>query len=508
MKNVGNWVVKFSKWVTLFLGLILLAALSYISLKTRGYIYMTRAEAVTFFNNGLLFYVALFIAIAFFFLAYKTLGKIPSVILYLCGAGVFVIFAAYLVPNVDGLLRADPHYLFKAAIQMNTGDYSSFDKINTDYYMSTFPNQMGLLSLFRIYAHFTTNASYLYLVQLVMVLGCNFLLWRITNLLYGKQALNNVVILLSFLFLPPLFLILWVYGDIPGLLCLLLSLYFYIYFRNKNKLIYGLLSVLFITLACFVRANYQIFLVVLFIIQGLSLVQKFNYKKLLVILLLFPSVKLSNVWIQSYYESKIHQEITYPPATAWIVMGLNDRVSSPGYWDAYTTFIRVWNDYDDQRVEAVVKKDLEERIHKLTESPNYAQDFFKRKIAVTWNEPTFQSIYAGMLLEREQHTYTDFLQNLYEEGSYYHYYNKYMSIVLTSIYLLSSLYILIKFFIFREDITLVELYPFLFFIGGFTFHLFWEVKSRYVWPYVYLLLPVVATNISYLSQKFKWKEKK
>ncbi|HEM6342551.1 hypothetical protein ACTGVR_01195 [Streptococcus suis] len=468
---------------------------------------MTNAEEITFFKNNPLFYIFLALIILLFFLAHKLLAKVPSILLFLIGAGAFVIFSAYMVPNVDGLLRADPHYLFKAAIQMNMGDYSSFDKISSANYMSTFPTQMGLLSLFRLYAHFTTNTSYLFFAQVAMVIVCNFLLWRTSNLLFKKQELNNLVILISFLFLPNFFLIFWVYGDIPGLLCLLFALYFYIQFNQTNHILFGIGLLFFISLACFVRNNYQIFLVVLFILQGLSFLREFNYKKLIILLLLFPTVKLPNVVVQHYYEEKIQQSITYPPQAAWVVMGLSDNAANNGYFNTYTTLIRVWNDYDDQRVEEVVKKDLKSRIDAFTASPTYAKEFFREKIAVTWNEPTLQSIYAGPLYTREQYTHTVFLKNLYQEGSYYHIYNKYMSVFLTSIYLLSFFYLFLKFIIFREKFELVQLYPFLYLIGGFIFHLFWETKSRYVWPYIYLLLPVVAVNINYISQKLKWKSR-
>ena len=33
------------------------------------------------------------------------------------------------------------------------------------------------------------------------------------------------------------------------------------------------------------------------------------------------------------------------------------------------------------------------------------------------------------------------------------------------------------------------------FIGGFAFHILWEAKSRYIIPYIVVLIPVAAMNI-------------
>lgn len=37
---------------------------------------------------------------------------------------------------------------------------------------------------------------------------------------------------------------------------------------------------------------------------------------------------------------------------------------------------------------------------------------------------------------------------------------------------------------------------YLIFLGGFFFHLLWEMKSRYTMPYVIMLIPLVAIGIN------------
>ncbi|MGT2910708.1 hypothetical protein ACVR1I_03205 [Streptococcus cameli] len=505
MKKIQTIFLAFSFKTILLLSSIVILLLTFFNLKERGYIHMNNAEHVVFFQNGWEFYTALLTLLFVLLLITKGIERISSVALFSILAGVYLGLGTYLILNVDSLMRADPHYLFKAALEMNAGDFSSFDKIDATKYMSTFPTQMGLLSLFRVYASFTTNPKYLFYLQLLMVNCSHFLLWRIANLLFQNKTINNLTILLSYLFLPSLFLILWLYGDIPGLLCLLLAFYAYIKYRKKENLLFAMMSILFMIAACIFRSNYLIFFVLLLILQFLSIIQKFKLRKVIFPVLLIFLYLFVNRKIQHYYEEKIQENITFPPQTAWVVMGLNDKAATPGYFDAYTTLIRVWNNYDDEKVEQVVAKDLKDRVRILSTDREYAINFFSKKLSAIWNEPTFQSIYAGPLHTREQFVHTDTLKNLYMEGSYYHIYNKYMSVFLGMIYLLTLIYALIQFLQPLEKRNFLYLVPLLYLLGGFLFHVLWEAKARYVYPYIYMLIPVVAFSFSFQVEKISKK---
>lgn len=508
LEKLSQIFIKVSFKTAILTSCIILGLLSLISLMYRGYFHMFAWEEMSFYNNNWKFYSLLFIfSLTMLFVA-KIIGRFSSFRLFLFFTSIYLIIGTYLSINADLLLRADPHYLFLAAIEMNNGDFSSFDKITSANYMSTFPNQMGLLTLFRMYAYFTTNTHWLFFLQTLMVSGINYLLWQITNLIFDNKVINNLVILLSHLFLPSIFLTLWVYGDIPGLLCSLITIYFFLKFEKSQSIFSGLVLVFFLTLACILRSNYLILAITLVISLLISWIRNPKFVKLIVIACIPFSFIVINKLIESYYESKIHAEITYPPQQAWIVMGLNDKINNPGYWDQYTTEIRVWNNYNDNKVEKVVTNDLKERIRVLTSDKDYAKNFFFKKLMVTWNDPTFQSIFAGPLAARGQNIKTDFLKNLYGEGNIYHFYNKYMSILVTYIYL--SSFILVVYLLFKKinDADFNLLIFLIYLIGGFIFHLFWETKARYVYPYVYLLLPIVAFNISWFSNKLFSKRSK
>ena len=53
----------------------------------------------------------------------------------------------------------------------------------------------------------------------------------------------------------------------------------------------------------------------------------------------------------------------------------------------------------------------------------------------------------------------------------------------------------------RKNISLDVLFLITIFIGGFTFHLLWEAKSRYILPYVLVLIPIASIPIQQFRAK-------
>ena len=104
-------------------------------------------------------------------------------------------------------MRSDPNYVFQSALQLNDGDKSPFIQSGLSNYLSIFPMQTGLVTFFRIYAFFSSSPKFIWFCQLMMIIGINYLLWKIANKAFQNRMLNNYVIIFSFLFLPSLFMI-------------------------------------------------------------------------------------------------------------------------------------------------------------------------------------------------------------------------------------------------------------------------------------------------------------
>lgn len=53
----------------------------------------------------------------------------------------------------------------------------------------------------------------------------------------------------------------------------------------------------------------------------------------------------------------------------------------------------------------------------------------------------------------------------------------------------------------RKNLSLEIIFLITIFIGGFAFHLLWEAKSRYIIPYIIVLIPIASIKIK------EWKRK-
>ena len=53
----------------------------------------------------------------------------------------------------------------------------------------------------------------------------------------------------------------------------------------------------------------------------------------------------------------------------------------------------------------------------------------------------------------------------------------------------------------RKDISLEALFLITVFIGGFAFHILWEAKSRYIIPYIVVLIQIASIQISKFKKK-------
>ena len=145
---------------------------------------------------------------------------------------------------------------------------------------------------------------------------------------------------------------------------------------------------------------------------------------------------------------------------------------------------------------------IEKRINKFMDNPLYFLDFYRRKITSGWADPTFQSVWYGIKYEDKDIN----LQKIYNSSQY-----KIMIIYLRSISIIIFGFALYTLWNNRKKISDESLLLIVIFLGGFFFHILWEMKSRYTLPYLIFLIPLASVGISaFLTMiKSKWgKEKK
>lgn len=470
---------------------LVLFLLTVMMLAGRAYMPMNWHERIVFKNNGIFFYIALAACIVALLAAFRFIAKIPQKVLFIACNAVFAAAGMFLIINAPPELRADAGSVYGAAESFNAGNY---DVLNFGKYMYMYPHQLGLATFWRPFAALGCGVYAAFAVNLVMAFAANFALWSSARLVYGEDspAVNYVCIML-FLFLPHLFFILFAYGTTPGLCFLCFSLYFGVkYFKGKGRF-GGIWCVVFAVLSCIVRNNNYIGAIA--IGAGFAL---YAIKERKPIHLAYPAAMLAAAVLSlslikwGYGAASGAPVNDGMPKTLWIAMGLQDNdLRMDGWSNTYNEQTYLQYHRDSKKSSAAAKANIKERLEYFADNPDRAYKFFSNKIRSTWTEPTFQSLWSGPLEDCGQQVKTGFLKNLYGGGTAYEAVNGFCAVVTALIYI-CSLGGLVYNLASRRETGFFGLTVCMYLAGGFLFHIIWETKSQYVYPYVYMLIPFAA----------------
>lgn len=151
-----------------------------------------------------------------------------------------------------------------------------------------------------------------------------------------------------------------------------------------------------------------------------------------------------------------------------------------------------------QQQHDVALADLKARLAQMAQSPTRTAAFFREKLCSQWTEPTMGMIWNGALSEHtgtlgeaaarffaREHTALETLLGAFQRA----------------IYALSAVGI-VRMLRDRGRNTLCLLLPLIFF-GGALYHLIFEAKSQYAFPYIVLLIPVAAAGLCALEEQIR-----
>jgi hypothetical protein len=460
--------------------------------------YMDARERIHFDRSGILFYVVLFLLLFFWIRHMNFMRKYNPRSMFLILSAIYIAAAIYLIHGTDAPLRGDPSMVMKYVEAFNHGDYSG---LLPGKYLNFYPFQLGFLTYERLLSVVSTTPHFLFSANFCLVILINYLNWKITDLLSGRDRLAvNYSIILSFAFLPQFFYILWPYGQIPGLLFTELAVYFMIRADRENKPLYWIPMILFISIACLLKPNYMIAAAAIGIVFLLKLIKTGKWKCLLAVLLVALSVSGSQKAVKAYYSEVSRISIGEgSPMILHITMGMQDTGNGTlgGWYNGYAFDTYKDCGYDSDKAAEIGRRDLAERIAVYQRHPGYAVRFFGKKIVSTWCEPTFQSLWSGALEDCGQNVKGILLQSIYTAGIAYEILKLFMHIVLIIIYGIVFCGILFRKKLYGSmQMDPLELYSIIYLTGGFLYHLISETKSQYVYMYVYCLIPLAAMTIS------------
>ncbi len=294
------------------------------------------------------------------------------------------------------------------------------------------------------------------------------------------------------LYLPFSFYVVFTYGTMPGFGLSCLALYRIGRYIREERGMDLWIGAAAATGAVFLKSNYQIALAALVIdLAAEAVFQK--RRRLFAAALIVAAVYMAG----SKGLGFCMERLTGAPASkgipmaAWAEMGLSEGKRGPGWYNGYNVRVFWENGGDTERAKEAVRRDLAETISDLAADPGACADFFVRKTASIWAEPTFQSLWiqevgGGLALLH------DMKRSLFKKGGVLNaLYLLTVNWLQTLIYAGALLWVLLEW----KRIRWGNLIPGIIFIGGFLFHLVWEAKGQYTVCYAVLLIPYAWTGI-------------
>lgn len=534
-----NMVSKTGKFIISGLGTALLLSLVFMNFVNRAYMPLNSKEHMEY-NHVSIPFILFFLVLLILFivsLRKKFLRYFSPQVVASISALFYLWTGLVLIYRVDPAIRADAKFCFEAAVGFLNNDYSSLERGG---YLFENAHQIGFVLYEMLLAHISQDIRFVYFINLVLTLVNNLLIVRLTSIMTGEnEEAIKLASLLSLLFLPQLYFILFGYNQTISITLMLLSSVMLGRFLRQHGIPSMLFMIITAYLAACVRGNASIFIIAECIIILLHYLRRkaaaekklrkrsenpdYRYSNepvpaprrnrlcLMALILLLTAFVLSGPTMRLAGERVTGQKMPQQlPKHMWIAMGMQGGDLAPGWYNGYIYRTYRNNDYNMALTSEMAKQEISDRIQVFAGNPGLMLFFYSQKIISTWCEPTFESVWSGPLEDMNQHIDGKLLHALYTGGKPYSVYCNYCALINLPLYIGAAIgaFALLTGLIRprtknrnkkdRRSKVLspacldMLLFPALFLIGGFLFHILWETKSQYAMVYIYMLIPLTS----------------
>lgn len=489
----------FSTGVLYWLSAVMLMFFTLTSLLRTSYLQQDYTEVIHFKADNPLFLLPLFalLLLLLYGISIKKPWKKISPRWLEVGllAYVFLLGTAWLL-LVRSHPVADSQQITLHAADFLQGDFHGLGRAD---YMGKYPYQLG----FTLYVELVfsvagvNNHLLLQFINLASIVLAYHEVLAITRLVFPGQKVYFFTVLLLFGCLPPILYSTFIYGLVLGFAFALLALHFTLRYRRNRKWYYIPLILLFCWVATLFKMNYLIFAIAICIFLLLDFISTLHWKSIVAAVLVLVVSVFAMLPVYSLYQRRSGVKLTDGvPMLGNIAMGLQDSDMGPGWYSRLNENLYVENDYESGLANAAAKREIKQAVLGYLKNPLDALRFFYQKTVSQWNEPTFGSLWVSHDANQHDPRLSPFATSLYE-GLPNVWLQEYMNFYHFVVMIGSALcFVLLKKRMDRSRLLLAMVV-----LGGFLFHMFWEAKSQYVWPYFVLLVPYAAAGISTLLRR-------
>lgn len=394
---------------------------------------------------------------------------------------------------------SDQLFIYLSSVDMYEGDFAveGFGD-----YFRTYPFQLCLVNIyaffFRIFG--STAPQILENIQAICLGVAFYTGFRITRELFQDVRTDCLYLLCTLPFVPMYLYTLFLYGETFGVCGSLLAIYFFLLANKKWKhspklaLLLWALTTVFLVFTVLVRSALMIVVIALVIVQFLLFLKKRQVLPLVLSLAMLVLTLLGRQFLVGMAERDAELEVGGgAPASLWVVMGLQNSEMGPGYYNGYNTEVFTQYNYDAELANEQAMNDIATILGNWMQHPKDFLLFLKDKGLYQWCEPS----YASFTVTRFMNEPKEWIYKFYWEEAHdraYVFLDRYQSIAYLLILTVFASLCSKK----KDAYTLL---PGLVLIGGFLFSLIWEGKSRYVYPYMVIVMPYLAKGaLLYVEQ--------
>ena len=412
--------------------------------------------------------------------------------------------SAVLVPQADQLS------VWQCALAFQEGDYSA---LAPGGYAAEWPHQWGLITVLRLLAAVFGENGYqaFRYCNALAVAGVVYGAAALTREIGGSGAVQNLAALFMCLNVPLYLYTPFVYGDLLSVaLCFGLLVET---FRISRQFSWGrLLAIMMLAgTALLIRENsllivlaIECYLLIVYLRKRGQAESNKDGKKIALLmaapLLGLLIAKGSIAWL---YEPLRPAPADAIPSEAHLAMGLQaewrNGISYPGWFNGYNYNVFLDNGYDAQKTAEEARGEIQWRLSKMSRDPLGAARFYSQKFVTQWNVPLYQAVAMNAYFTEQGYERIES-----QEGVVYSVYDGMLGKLLQNfanwyqcfIYLGGLLFVVLMM---RQKKEVRGWLPLIAILGGGAFSMMWEAKSRYVFPYFLLMIPLAAVSFHHLS---------
>lgn len=404
-----------------------------------------------------------------------------------------------------GLLpRADSALVIEAAKRFAAGDFSPLE----GEYFSRVSYQLGICLPLEGLARLLPGLD---LNLLMQALNCAIsaalmaLLCGLAGGLSGDARTSGAAALLYMAFVPMLLFNMFVYGVLPMLLLCVLAMRCFARCARTGERRFGVLYALLIGAAAALKPNAMIVMLALLICAAVHALQRKDGFLLLCAALSAVLCFALPAGVIRLYE--LRAGVTLAPDTGMLLrlaMGMQDSMIAAGWYNGVIE--EYWPlSVTPEMEKAAALEMLAARLRVFAADPAGAWAFFKEKCLTQWAEPSYDILWYGAVCGKSGR-FNGLAHAIFRDGSPVRaLLAGYMNIFQQAAYVLALIGTcgMIK----EKRIEAVQLMLPVTVLGGFLYHMLFEAKSQYIYPYMLLLLPLAAAGMDLLAGRARNKRK-